>query len=91
MEVENSFLKTEPASHLGGFFREGSAHGSNIAKSFVLQKPMPLTTGVNNISLLGATFGFPVINNSPLLHSPVFQFSTVNDCKRGIDRHLHDV
>lgn len=39
----------------------GSGHGSNIEKSFVLQKAIELKPGLNNISLLGATVGFPVI------------------------------
>lgn len=42
----------------------GSGHGSNIEKSFVLQKPIELKPGLNNISLLGATVGFPVIMQS---------------------------
>ncbi|XP_030524028.2 beta-galactosidase 13-like [Rhodamnia argentea] len=37
----------------------GSGHGSNIEKSFVLQKAIELKPGLNNISLLGATVGFP--------------------------------
>ncbi|XP_056169560.1 beta-galactosidase 11-like [Syzygium oleosum] len=37
----------------------GSSHGSHIDKSFVLQKPIVLKPGVNHISLLGSTVGFP--------------------------------
>ncbi|KAK9285037.1 hypothetical protein L1049_024221 [Liquidambar formosana] len=37
----------------------GSGHGSNVEKSFVFQKPITLKTGINQISLLGMTVGFP--------------------------------
>ncbi|KAF3440327.1 hypothetical protein FNV43_RR18611 [Rhamnella rubrinervis] len=37
----------------------GSAHGSNVEKSFVFQKPAKLKLGTNHIALLGATVGFP--------------------------------
>ncbi|XP_057500684.1 beta-galactosidase 13-like [Actinidia eriantha] len=37
----------------------GFGHGSNIEKSFVFQKPINLKPGVNHISLLGMTVGFP--------------------------------
>ncbi|KAF8033180.1 hypothetical protein BT93_D1935 [Corymbia citriodora subsp. variegata] len=37
----------------------GSAHGSHIEKSFILQKPIDLKPGVNHITLLGSTVGFP--------------------------------
>ncbi|XP_030523326.1 beta-galactosidase 13-like [Rhodamnia argentea] len=37
----------------------GSAHGSHIDKSFVLQKPINLKPGVNHVALLGSTVGFP--------------------------------
>ncbi|XP_021629045.2 beta-galactosidase 13 [Manihot esculenta] len=37
----------------------GSAHGSQIEKSFVLQKPVELKPGVNNITLLGSLVGLP--------------------------------
>ncbi|KAF8410413.1 hypothetical protein HHK36_002942 [Tetracentron sinense] len=37
----------------------GSGHGTNIEKSFVFRKAIPLKTGTNHISLLGMTVGFP--------------------------------
>ncbi|XP_015581880.2 beta-galactosidase 13-like [Ricinus communis] len=37
----------------------GSAHGSQIEKSFVLQKPVTLKPGVNTITLLGSLVGLP--------------------------------
>ncbi|CAH9100904.1 unnamed protein product [Cuscuta europaea] len=37
----------------------GFGHGSNIEKSFVLQKPINLKPGINHISLLGQTVGLP--------------------------------
>ncbi|KAF2322731.1 hypothetical protein GH714_029786 [Hevea brasiliensis] len=37
----------------------GSAHGSQIEKSFVLQKPVELKPGVNTITLLGSLVGLP--------------------------------
>ncbi|KAJ9189570.1 hypothetical protein P3X46_000845 [Hevea brasiliensis] len=37
----------------------GSAHGSQIEKSFVLQKPVQLKPGVNTITLLGSLVGLP--------------------------------
>lgn len=37
----------------------GSRHGSNIEKSFVLQKPIPLKSGANSISLLAMLVGLP--------------------------------
>ncbi|RAL48448.1 hypothetical protein DM860_005872 [Cuscuta australis] len=37
----------------------GFHHGSNIEKSFVLQKPVSLRPGINHISLLGETVGLP--------------------------------
>ncbi|XP_057962376.1 beta-galactosidase 13-like [Malania oleifera] len=37
----------------------GTEHGNNIEKSFVFRKPIPLKPGINHISLLGATVGFP--------------------------------
>ncbi|PSS29520.1 Beta-galactosidase [Actinidia chinensis var. chinensis] len=37
----------------------GFGHGSHIEKSFVFQKPINLKPGVNHISLLGMTVGFP--------------------------------
>ncbi|KAL5752456.1 hypothetical protein ACOSQ2_022963 [Xanthoceras sorbifolium] len=36
-----------------------SGHGTNIEKSFVFQKPIPLKIGINSISLLGETVGLP--------------------------------
>ncbi|XP_037495535.1 beta-galactosidase 14, partial [Jatropha curcas] len=37
----------------------GSAHGSQIEKSFVLQSPVELKPGVNTLSLLGVLVGLP--------------------------------
>ncbi|KAG1359433.1 putative beta-galactosidase 7-like [Cocos nucifera] len=37
----------------------GSGHGAKLAKSFVFQKPMELKQGLNHISILGLTIGFP--------------------------------
>ncbi|XP_019709489.2 beta-galactosidase 11 [Elaeis guineensis] len=37
----------------------GSGHGAKLEKSFVFQKPMDLKQGVNHISILGMTVGFP--------------------------------
>ncbi|XP_043714479.1 beta-galactosidase 13-like [Telopea speciosissima] len=37
----------------------GSGHGSHIEKSFTFRKPVKLKPGVNQISLLGMTVGFP--------------------------------
>ncbi|KAK9286498.1 hypothetical protein L1049_014896 [Liquidambar formosana] len=37
----------------------GAAHGTNIEKSFVLNKPINLKPGVNHIALLGMLVGFP--------------------------------
>ncbi|KAI4325420.1 hypothetical protein MLD38_030823 [Melastoma candidum] len=37
----------------------GSAHGNNVEKSFVFQNAVNLTLGMNHISLLGATVGYP--------------------------------
>ncbi|XP_059647476.1 beta-galactosidase 13-like isoform X1 [Cornus florida] len=37
----------------------GFGHGSNIEKNFVFRKPINLKAGVNHISLLGMTVGFP--------------------------------
>lgn len=37
----------------------GSAHGSQIEKSFILQRPVDLKPGVNTISLLGSLVGLP--------------------------------
>jgi len=37
----------------------GFGHGNNIEKSFVFQKPMSLKPGVNHISILAMTVGFP--------------------------------
>lgn len=43
----------------------GSAHGSQIEKSFVLQTTMKLKPGVNLITLLGSLIGLPVRNILP--------------------------
>lgn len=40
----------------------GAAHGSNIEKSFVLENPVKLKPGNNNITLLASLMGLPVIN-----------------------------
>ncbi|XP_015868171.2 beta-galactosidase 13 [Ziziphus jujuba] len=37
----------------------GSAHGSKTEKAFMFVKPINLKTGLNQLSLLGATVGFP--------------------------------
>ncbi|XP_017702106.2 beta-galactosidase 11-like [Phoenix dactylifera] len=37
----------------------GSGNGAKLEKSFVFQKPMELKQGVNHISILGLTTGFP--------------------------------
>ncbi|KAJ9189571.1 hypothetical protein P3X46_000846 [Hevea brasiliensis] len=37
----------------------GSAHGSNVEKSFILQKPVNLKPGNNTIALLGSLMGLP--------------------------------
>ncbi|KAH0451883.1 hypothetical protein IEQ34_019182 [Dendrobium chrysotoxum] len=37
----------------------GNAHGSKIEKSFVFQKPMKLHSGINHITILALTVGFP--------------------------------
>ncbi|XP_010941318.1 beta-galactosidase 11 [Elaeis guineensis] len=37
----------------------GSGNGAKLEKSFVFQKPMELKRGVNHISILGLTIGFP--------------------------------
>ncbi|CAN0892302.1 Beta-galactosidase 16 [Linum grandiflorum] len=38
---------------------KGSAHGSHSQRTFVLEEPIDLQEGVNNIALLSATVGFP--------------------------------
>uniref|UniRef100_A0A7N0UZK8 Beta-galactosidase n=1 Tax=Kalanchoe fedtschenkoi TaxID=63787 RepID=A0A7N0UZK8_KALFE len=37
----------------------GAAHGSNVEKNFVFQKPMKLKQGINHIAMLGILVGFP--------------------------------
>ncbi|CAN1176099.1 Beta-galactosidase 16 [Linum perenne] len=38
---------------------KGSAHGSHTQRAFVMEVPIDLQEGVNNIALLSATVGFP--------------------------------
>lgn len=50
-------------------FYIGSGNGNNIEKSLIFKKPVSLRPGVNNISILGATVGFPVIISKLLIYS----------------------
>ena len=42
----------------------GTVHGKHVEKSFVFEKPIELQAGVNNITLLAMTVGFPVSSSS---------------------------
>lgn len=45
----------------------GFGHGSNVEKSHELKTPVKFQAGINNISLLAMTVGFPVISETKLI------------------------
>nr|XP_027193274.1 beta-galactosidase 13-like [Cicer arietinum] len=58
-KTKNVVLEVSSLGHLLHAFVNGSGNGNNLAKSFIFKKPISLRPGVNNISILGATVGYP--------------------------------
>ncbi|CAA2991953.1 beta-galactosidase 13-like [Olea europaea subsp. europaea] len=57
----------------------GFGHGNNIEKSFLFQKPISLKPGVNQISILAMTVGFPVILFVHSQHVPCRVFFDIDN------------